>query len=181
MGKFVSVAFVCAFLFATKVYAASAPEPLKGKSVVISWTETRQQRHVGEPNFYSVSASIKLSIYVSTAGRVFSRQTNSTSAGSGTNEQVAGERGGVVPTRTPLFNGQTMTVIGEGKGGARRTLVDFDASFGSCTARVATAFESGKSAILFSPITKKNVEMKSVTSSGAGCSVQSGNVLGGAT
>src|SRR5882757_330161 len=85
-------------LLATQAHAADAPAALKGKSVVVAWTETRQQRHVGEPNFRSVDASHNLSIYISTAGRVFSRQTNSTRAGSGATEQVSGESGGAYPT-----------------------------------------------------------------------------------
>jgi hypothetical protein len=158
---------------------AAPPEPLKGKSVVIAWTETRQQRNVGEPNFRSVNASHSLSIYVSATGRVFSRRINRTASGSGATEQVAGESGGPYPTRTPMFNGQTMTVIGETKGGARRTSINFDAGFASCTATTSTAFEAGKSSISLSPITKKYVEIRSVTANGASCSVQSGNVFGG--
>ena len=68
----------------TQAHAAGAPEALKGKSVILTWTETRQQRVVGQPNFYSVIGSDSTSIYVSTAGRIFSRRTNSTRAGSGT-------------------------------------------------------------------------------------------------
>jgi hypothetical protein len=170
-------------LLATQAHAAGPPEALKGKSVILTWTETRQQRYVGEPHFYSVDASHNLSIYVSTAGRTFGRLTNSTRAGSGTAEQVPGQSGGAYGTRTTLFDGQTMTVIGvaKGGGGARRILIEFDASFASCNARVASGFESGKSSVILSMITKKYVETKSVTTSGASCSVKSGNVLAGAT
>ena len=168
-------------LLATQAHAADAPAALKGKSVVVTWTETRQQRHVGEPNFHSVDAGHNLSMYISTAGRVFSRQTNTTRTGSGATEQVSGESGGAYPTRTPLFAGHSMTMVGETKGGARRTLIEFDASFESCSARVATAFQSGKTSVSLSPITKKYVEIKSVTANGASCSVKSGNVLAGAT
>jgi hypothetical protein len=170
-------------LLATQAHAAGAPEAVKGKSVIVTWAETRQQRYIGEPNFYSVAAGHNLSIYVSTAGRVFGRLTNSTRAGSGTAEQVPGESGGAYGTRTTLFDGQTLTVIGvaKGGGGARRILIEFDASFASCSARVASGFESGKSSVVLSMITKKYVETKSVTTSGASCSVKSGNVLAGAT
>jgi hypothetical protein len=168
-------------LLATQAHAAGAPEALKGKSVIVTWTETRQQRYVGEPNFYSVDASHNLSMYVSTVGRAFGRLTNSTRAGSGTTEQVAGESGGAYGTRTTLFDGQTMTVIGVSKGGARRILIEFDASFASCSARVASGFEPGKSSVVLSMITKKYVETKSVTTNGASCSVKSGNVLAVAT
>ena len=57
----------------TQAYAAEAPKALWGKSVVLTWTETRQQRVVGQPNFYSVNGSDGTSIYISTAGRIFSR------------------------------------------------------------------------------------------------------------
>ena len=65
--------------------------------------------------FNSVNGSVSLSVYVSTAGHVFSRRTNSTRAGSGTIEQALGKGGGAYPTRTALFGGQTMTMIGETK------------------------------------------------------------------
>lgn len=138
-------------LLATQAHAAGAPEALKGKSVVVTWTETRQQRYVGQPNFYSVNGSVSMSVYVSTAGRVFSRRTMSTRSGSGTIEQAPGEGGGAYPTRTALFGGQTMTLIGETKGGAYRTLIEFDASFASCSARVALAFPIRKNQHLVKP------------------------------
>jgi hypothetical protein len=165
----------------TQAHAAGAPEALKGKSVILNWTETRQQRVVGQPNFYSVNGSDSTSIYVSTAGRIFSRRTNSTRAGSGTVERAPGEGSGAYPKGTVLFGGQTMTLIGETKGGAYRTVIEFDANFVSCTARRAIAFQSGKTSIALSPIIHKYVEVKSVTVSGMSCSVKAGNVLAGAT
>ncbi len=163
---------------------AAPPDQLKGKSIVINWTETRQQRDErpdggGWTDFKTVNARHLLNIYVSTAGRVFSRQTNTTGQGSGSVDQVAGERGGAFPTRTPSFSGRTMTIVAETRGGARRTVVEFDAGFASCSARTATAFQEGQSSVSLSPISKRKVEIKSVTASGASCSVQSGNVLGG--
>ena len=74
-----------------------------------------------------------------------------------------------------------MTLIGETKGGAYRTVIEFDASFASCTARVALAFQPGKTSISLSPIIHKYIEIKSVTANGMSCSVKNGNVLGGAT
>ncbi len=170
-------------LLAASVANAAPPAQLKDKSIVINWSETRQQRDEKPDGTWtpvrSVSATHKLSIYVSTAGRVFSRQINATDAGSGTTEQVAGERGGSYPVRTPSFSAQTMTIIGEARGGARRTVVDFDASFTSCSARASTAFEGGQSSRSISPITKRKVEIVSVSAGSASCSMQSGNVMGG--
>jgi hypothetical protein len=165
-------------LLANQAHAAGAPEALKGKSVLLTWTETRQQRHVGEPNFYSYDASVSLNVYVSTAGRVFSRRTTSTRAGSGTIERAPGGSG---VQGKALFAGQNMTLIGVTTGGAYRTSVDFDASFTSCNARVALAFQPGRTSITLSPISKKYLEVKSTTVNGMSCSVRAGNVLGGAT
>ncbi|MBI3701518.1 MAG: hypothetical protein HY242_13880 [Afipia sp.] len=170
--------FIAAVLFTTPASSAGAPAQLRGKSVVVNWTETRQQKNENWNDFRTVVASHKLEIYISTAGRVFSRQTNQTRAGSGSTEQVAGEGGGS-GTRMPSFDGQTMTVIAATQGGARRTVIDFDASFASCSAKAGTAFEDGKTKVSTSPIAHKRVEMKSVTTSGVSCSVQTGNLLGG--
>jgi hypothetical protein len=171
-----------ALLLAHPVFAAGAPEQLKGKSIVVSWTETRQQRDEtdggGWGDFHMVNGAHKLTIYVSTAGRMFSRQTNSTSLGSGSIQEVAGQPHA---SQTPMFSGQSMTVVGTStnKGGARRTVIDFDTSFSSCSAKVASAFESGKTSISRSPITHRLVDIKSVTTNGASCSIRSGNDFGG--
>jgi hypothetical protein len=107
-------------LLATQAHAG-APEALKGKSIVLTWSETRQQRHVGEPHFYSVNARVNLSLYVSTAGRVFVRRTNTTGSGSGSFEGLPAESGG---RSNASFVGQTLMLIGTTAGGAHRTLVE---------------------------------------------------------
>jgi len=146
-----------------------------GKSVVVNWTETRSQRDGDQTEWRNVSASHTLSVYVSTAGRAFTRQVNSTKRGSGTLDQVSGQAGNA----NASFDGQSMTFIRENRGGARRVVVRFDGSFTSCTASAGTGFESGKTHISVSPITKKQVEIRSITMGSVSCSVQAGNVLGG--
>jgi hypothetical protein len=169
---------VLAILPTNQIHAAGAPEALKGKSVILSWSETRQQRHVGEPSFYPYNASVSLNVYVSTAGRVFSRRTTSTRAGSGSIERSPSDSTG---RGKALFSGQTMTLIGVTMGGAYRTSVDFDSSFTSCSARVVLAFQSGRTSITLSPISKRYLEIKSTTVNGMSCSIRAGNVLAGAT
>jgi hypothetical protein len=64
--------------------------------------------------------------------------------------------------------------------GVRRLVVDFDAGFGSCTAKVSFAKQAGAStSTAFSPITKKMVELQSIITSGESCTVRSGNVFDG--
>jgi hypothetical protein len=178
MMKLTRSILLLATLPTNQIHAAGAPDALRGKSVILSWSETRQQRHVGEPSFYPYNASVSLTVYVSTAGRVFSRRTTSTRAGAGTIERAPGGSAG---QGKALFGGQTMTLIGVTMGGAYRTSVDFDASFTSCSGRVVLAFQSGRTSITLSPISKRYLEIKSTTVSGMSCSIRAGNVLAGAT
>ena len=79
--------------------AAPAPAILLGKSIVLTWSETRQQRRLGDQNFQSVNASHNLSMYISSAGRVFVRQTIRTGLGAGSGDQVSGSpQSHVVPS-----------------------------------------------------------------------------------
>jgi len=169
---------VLSLVIGVPAMAESAPSELHGKSVVVNWSEARIQRHVGEPNFYSVNASHNLSVYVSAAGRVFNRLTNTTRAGSGATEQVAGSEGA---KRVPSFSGRTMDLYAPFRsGGMRHVVVEFDAAFGSCSAKVTYAKPPGTTiSVAHSPITKKFVEFQSVAPGPASCSVQSGNVFGG--
>ncbi len=168
------------FVFPLHPASAAPPQGLHGKSILVTWTEARLKRHVGEPNFYNVSARHDLRIYISATGRVFSRLTNTTGAGSGNTEQVAGGGASPIPARVPAFGPEGMTLFMPFKsGGMRRLLATFDASFSSCNARVANAKQQGAATqIAHSPITKKDVEFSSVTPAAASCTVSAGNVFG---
>jgi hypothetical protein len=179
MSRISVVAIACLVAAPTAVPAAAPSAPLYGKSVVISWSETRQQRDVGQLNFRSVAAQQNLSIYVSSAGRVFSRFVLQTGRGTGASEQVAG--GDNAGSRVPSFQGRSMILFAPFRsGGMRRVVVDFDAGFGSCNARVGYARESGHAtSIGYSRITQKLIEVQAIEVGGASCSVQNGNVFGG--
>jgi hypothetical protein len=159
------------------VHAASPPAALLGKSVLMTWSEARQQRPVGAPNFRSVNASHNLSMYVSTAGRVFSRQTVRTGLGTGTRDQVSGSPASRV---VPSFAGRTMTVISPFRsGGLRRQVIEFDPSFSSCNATVSFEKEPGSAAAIgVSVIDGRIFEIQSVSVANVSCSVRSGNVFG---
>jgi hypothetical protein len=178
MRRIPPVALALAIFGATA--QAAPPASLIGKSVVVSWTESRQQRFVGEAQFRSVGVSHNLSIYISTAGRIFMRQTNTARGGSGTIESIGGE----TARRLPSFSGSTMTVattpVSQEAHFARRVTANFDAGFGRCDARVVFAKEPGHAtSIVLSKITKKRVEIAASSVGSTSCSIQSGNVLGG--
>jgi len=164
--------------------AAGPPQQLIGKSIVLSWSNTREQRDQKPDgswtNFHTVQGGHKLILYVSTTGRVFSRRINTTKSGSGNMDQVGSEASGAYPVSTPSFSGQTMSIVSVAEGGAGRTEINFDSGFTSCTARVSYGFEAGKTSVMLSPITKRKVETRSVQNGAVNCSVQSGNALEGA-
>ena len=170
------IAAIALFLLAgANVAQAGPPSQLLGKSVVIDWTDTRSQRDGDNPEYHTVNGSHTLSVYISTAGRTFIRQVNRTRAGSGARDQAPGQNG----SRTAVFEGQTMTVFGQTRGGAQRTVVHFEGGFTGCSATTGLGFQSGQTSVSISPITGRRVEMRSLTVTGTSCSVRNGNVFGG--
>lgn len=96
--------------------AFAAPAQLYGKSVVVTWSETRE--HKGAAQGSTVSRHGEFSAYVSSAGRVFNRLTYSGLVGaprhyprfqSGSSDRVNGEGSG--QARSVAFSGHTMTSI----------------------------------------------------------------------
>src|SRR5215470_14217788 len=69
--------FVSLLLIALPVsaLAQSAPTALRGKSIIVSWSEDRSLRFVGEPAFRDTRTPRSMSIYVSSTGRPFSRNS----------------------------------------------------------------------------------------------------------
>ena len=161
-------------LAGTNAAQAEPPAQLSGKSVVVTWTDTRSQRDGDNPEFHTVNGSHVLTVYVSTAGRLFIRQVNTTRRGSGGRDQAPGDKG----SRTAVFEGQSMTVFGQSRGGAQRTVVQFDSGFTGCSATTGLGFEHGQTSVSTSPITGKRVEMRSLTVNSVDCSVRSGNAFG---
>jgi len=168
-------------------HAAAAPAQLYEKSVVVSWSETREQTSSAAMDNAprTVTRNGEFSVYISSAGRVFNRQTFS-GAGmgrrgrmrSGSSEQVSGE--GVGKIRSVSFSGRTMTAVAPMQGGARGILVTFSDGFSGCNAEVLTGKGGGESKMgagsLMNPGVR--VEIHSVKTGAATCRVQSGNVFG---
>lgn len=170
-----STATLAAFV-SSPVHAA--PRALFGKSVVVSWTEQRMQRRQGGDEFRPATRIGDFSVYVSSAGRVFSRasMTNPKRAATGSNDRV-----GDTKNRNISFEGHTMIATQSGStGGARRIMVTFDDAFGSCSARVIRGKQEGADKIVASSlITPGRVtEIVEVKTSGESCSVKNGNVFG---
>lgn len=165
--------------------ASSPPRQLYGKSIVVSWTETRSQRLASEQGpFRSVSVSMQRSIYISTEGRPFLR-TNVTAnlgrrAASGKAEAVgAGGTNFSGGPRSLQFRGNSIVMTGEFKASARRVEINFDSSFQNCSAQAITAKQVGAKMAVWRGIAAQGalLEIESVSAGPASCSVRSGNVF----
>jgi hypothetical protein len=161
--------------------AQAAPSQLYGKSVIVSWTEDRVQTTDRDAQPTSVSASGQLSVYVSEAGRPFSRVSMAVTnrrghTRSGNRDAVQGEGS----ARSVGFHGNTMSAsMPRGNAGAMQISVTFEAGFQSCTARVVSGKAGGAQFTrVKSMITGREHDFYSVKTSGESCRVQNGNVFG---
>lgn len=186
MSKFASL-FASMMLIASMILSAvavgqahAAPAQVYGKSIVVTWTEERQQKLVGEANLRNVLRNAEFSVYISAQGRPFSRMRYSFANNRGTlrqgaRDRVGGEGGG---GRNVSFSGNTMNVtMRMGDGGARNLVVNLAGD--SCSAQVIVGKEQGAKQIRAkSMVTGNQVEIVSIKSSAASCRMQSGNVFG---
>jgi hypothetical protein len=161
--------------------ALAAPSQLYGKSVIVSWQEDRQQTTAGDAQLRSISASAELSVYISEAGRPFSRVSMSVTnrrgrTRSGNRDAVQGEGS----ARSFGFHGNTMSAsMPRGSAGAMQISVTFDSGFQSCSARVMTGSAGGSQFTrVKSMVISGEVDIYSVRTSGESCRVQNGNVFG---
>jgi hypothetical protein len=162
--------------------AQSAPAAMRGKSVVVTWSENRTQRFVGEQQVRHLQVGYTMSVYVSSAGRPFSRLTATMPrGGSGSAEHVgAGGRSSSGGARQVQFQGRSLVMTAGLTGGARRISVDFGDAFTSCSARVLIAKQVGSQSMRGKGLVSgRELEILSASAGSASCSVREGNVFGG--
>jgi hypothetical protein len=162
--------------------AQAAPAQLIGKSVVIGFTENRVQRMADWPDFRSVSIGAEISVYISSAGRTFSRLQMSSRRGrrGGTSTGKA-DRVGNSARAVTSFQGNTMTIMSGGAGGARRTVVTFGTGFTTCEASTVRAKPAGQGVIRAKSLIRGGIanEIRSIEITGISCRVVDGNVFAG--
>lgn len=166
--------------------ATNAPEALRGKSVIVTYTEIRTARPDGGGPASTRRVPYQLVVYISTQKRAFNRLTV---ASAGSSDQVRGKDSTGAPApaadrtgyaqRTVSFNGPKMSVsnsFGGGKG-FREITATFNESFSKCTGNVTTTVQGG-----FARQTKMGggqEELLSAKNEDFTCNVQDGNALGG--
>jgi len=159
--------------------AFTAPQGLFGKSITVTWNETRSQRDGQSGPFKPVSIPYSTTFYVSAQGHLFTRTTakGGSGAGFGSVDRVGNSGGNAAgDARNVSFSGNTLIQNTAFQGAGRHIDVTFDSGFSSCNARVVTGMPKGaKTAVVRSISTGGNVEFESVSAGSASCSISSGN------
>jgi hypothetical protein len=151
--------------------AAAAPAQLYNKSVVITWSESVQEKNEAG-QLLNTSLSRERIAYVSSAGRVFVRSTQSTRSGAQKRNELAPGSG----TGTLAFQGNSLVGTAVFAGFARRITVTFDAGFSSCTASVVYG-KAGGPQKWTSLVGKQTLEVQSISVGSANCSIREGNLV----
>src|SRR3974377_843522 len=95
----------------------AAPTQIYGKSIVVSWTEQRDQREPWQQHHRFVMRTGQFSIYVSNTGRVFTRFNYAGGRSSAPSDQV-GSGDATIP-RVVSFHGRSLSITMRLDGGAR--------------------------------------------------------------
>jgi hypothetical protein len=175
-----ALAVLVALAIPTAMQAAEAPKALYGKSVALSWVEERQQSSAAEPQPRWLRVPLTLTIYVSTAGRIFTRITGSTagSARPGSAEALGANATTNAGIRVAQFKGRSLTYTSTFTGGARNISVEFDDSHGTCTVSVILGKSPGASKIVMPNLALGGVvEVHAVTIRDTSCAIRDGNAL----
>lgn len=158
-------------------HAAPIPASIRGKSVVLSWSDERNVKDmVG--NTKTVKQTSDLNLHVSDQGRVFSRfdrHTHGTVAG--TVAQVSGALDNYL--RWQLENG-SLVADQQFIHGVRRVAISFSGSGRDCTIKASHGKEVGAESIHYRDYnTRVEMEIVSIEVTATSRSVQDGNVFAG--
>lgn len=164
-----------AALVAVTATAQAAPQQLHNKTLTINMTVTIPGKG-SDGSAANLPRSIQRLVYVSSAGRIFSRATRTVGRNQAQTErgpeQTAGDATGNLK-----FAGNRLVGVLKFSSGASMMNVDFDPSFQSCTVNLVVGRDSGK------PIVWKGLNGVTYTSTGApqvsglSCSIRDGNAL----
>ena len=158
--------------------ALAAPQNWYGKTLRVTWNESRSQRVRGEGEFKSVSIPLSYSVYVSSKGQLFKRLTSTNASGrqTGSKDRVGMSGADSQGAGSVSFQGNTLISTTNNGGLGRRIRISFDGA-SSCSAEVLTGKAGSGVATVLSNATGKMLEFNSVSAGVASCSVQEGNAF----
>jgi hypothetical protein len=169
---FCAVAFA---IFSFAEVAVAAPQALRGKSIQISWSESRRERtESGEER--SRNTPFKMTIYVSTQDKIFNRL----SVAGGNSDQTGGSSDASrFASRSVVFSGSRVSVTNtfQGGGGARQISANFDANFTGCSASVVIGRAASGQPFKQKLMGGGYVVLLSASVGSVNCSIIDGNAL----
>jgi hypothetical protein len=168
---------VCGLYFTGSSHAEPVPTFIRGKSVLLSWSDERTVKDmVG--NTKSVKQTSELKLYVSDQGRVFSRFDRHTHGSvAGTVTQVSG-----APDNYLHWQFEHGSLVADQRfiRGVRRVAISFGAGARDCSVKVLHGKEAGAQSIHYRDYnTDVELEIVTIEVTATTCSVQDGNVFAG--
>jgi hypothetical protein len=170
-------------LLSTVAFAGLTPKELHGKSITVSWMETRTMRFESEQQVRNTGTYVQTNVYISTAGRPFVQVINNGLAGHNLHEQIGNLPTGREQTAPGEagrdrvdFEGQSILVYQQFRSGARRISIDLDGT--TCKATLVNGREGGKNIVVRGPTGHGPAEVLSVQVEAIRCSIREGNVFG---
>jgi hypothetical protein len=166
--------------------AAEVPQPLRGKSIVVGWVETRQQQFPDGTKSQRVVRTA-FAMYFSTAGRKFSKSVRFTLDQRG-REQFAtahsrGPGGSLIKTSnvrylpTGRFVGRNYISTVKYESGARQITIAFDEAYRACTLSLTHGKEAGAPGLVMRGSSGRLLLLTSIDISSPTCAVQDGNAM----
>jgi hypothetical protein len=161
---------------AFETHAEQIPTSLRGKSLALSWSDSRTVRDAAG-NQKNVDQTSAIKLYVSDVGRVFSQFDRQAGRGSKTLTQVSGAPDNYLHWR---FEGGALTADQQFSKGARRVAISFSDSFRACAIQVLHGKQVGAQTIHYRDYsTDVDYEILTIAVTSTSCSIQEGNVFGG--
>jgi len=171
------LAAVAASVVPASPVLADAPRQLYNKTIQIGWT-VDQVAHTADGQSRNRAIAVNQTIYVSSAGRLFTRSSRASGPKSkqsemapGANQNQGGEATGI------RFQGNQLVGSLAFAQGARQFIATFDGSFSSCKVAVSFGHEGG--GLKRVGITGEMLTIESMKASGESCAIKDGNAFGG--
>jgi hypothetical protein len=155
--------------------ADEVPSALRGKSVIVAWSDARQIKDpFGHEKSTVQNSAIK--VYVSGVGRIFSQFDRRAGSQSTSITQVsAKEKNWDLHWH---FDNQQLIADWPFTKGARRLSINFANNFNSCAIDVIHAKEAGSNAITYKDMNNGEIyEIEAIHVASTSCTIQSENVF----
>lgn len=173
--KFLPIATLITLIGSMDARASDAPSAVLNKTIEISFN-VNGTSITPDGVQHAYTTLIAQTIYVSTAGRMFFRQSATALRGRGSRQVEIGPEG--KGNSTFRFEGSTLVGQMGWASGARQITASFNAAFTSCSAKVIEGKQGGSLIKRIGPNGTLNTIVSSSISNSS-CSIKSGNAFSG--